>query len=173
MKRPYDLVALIEQESRVNLLESLKDEMSDQKLDAVEQRHKEIDKANGITEEGMTVEKQFFRKDSDCKAAGKPLAEFDLFVSTLIQPDQGMLKGIEPPILKDEYKNYMGNRAMISHTIFLSKKLLSISTAKMRQLVVDRRICCCSQFMIFLLELLVQAIGCLAGPSSSNRKIMN
>ena len=108
MKRPYDLVALIEQESRVNLLESLKDEMSDKKLDAVEQRHKEIDKANGITEEGMTVEKQFFRKDSDCKAAGKPLAEFDLFVSTLIQPDQGMLKGIGPPILRDEYKNYMG-----------------------------------------------------------------
>ena len=108
MKRPYDLVALIEQESRVNLLESLKDEMSDQKLDAVEQRHKEIDKANGITEEGMTVEKQFFRKDSDCKAAGKPLAEFDLFVSTLIQPDQGMLEGIEPQILKDEYKNFNG-----------------------------------------------------------------
>ena len=108
MKRPYDLVALIEQESRVNLLESLKDEMSDQKLDAVEQRHKEIDKVNGITEEGMTVEKQFFRKDQDCKAAGKQLAEFDLFVSTLIQPDQGMLKDIDPPILKDEYKNYMG-----------------------------------------------------------------
>ena len=43
----------------------------------------------------------------------------------------------------------------------------------MRQLVIDRRICCCSQFMIFLLELLGQAIGCLAGPSSSNRKIMN
>ena len=47
------------------------------------------------------------------------------------------------------------------------------TTAKMRQLVVDRRICCCSQFMIFLLELLGQAIGCLAGPSSSNRKIMD
>ena len=46
-------------------------------------------------------------------------------------------------------------------------------TGKMRQLVVVRRICCCSQSMIFLLELLGQAIGCLAGPSSSNRKIMN
>ena len=47
------------------------------------------------------------------------------------------------------------------------------STAKIRQLVVDGRICCCSQFMIFLLELLGPAIGCLAGPSTSNRKIMN
>ena len=108
MKRPYDLVALIEQESRVNLLESLKDEMSEQKLDAVEQRHNDIDKVNGITEEGMTVEKQFFRNDPDCKAAGKSLVEFDLFVSTLIQPDNGMIKDIDPPILRDEYKNYMG-----------------------------------------------------------------
>ena len=46
-------------------------------------------------------------------------------------------------------------------------------TGNRRQLVVVRRICCCSQFMIFLLELLGQAIGCLAGPSSSNRKIMD
>ena len=126
MKRPYDLVALIEQESRVNLLESLKDEMSDKKLDAVEQRHKEIDKANGITEEGMTVEKQFFRKDSDCKAAGKPLAEFDLFVSTLIQPDQGMLEGIEPQILKDEYisnkKSGMKNCSYCKNVIGLNTK---------------------------------------------------
>ena len=43
----------------------------------------------------------------------------------------------------------------------------------MRQLVVVRRICCCSQSMSFLLELLGPAIGCLAGPSSSNRKIMD
>ena len=57
---------------------------------------------------------------------------------------------------------------------FLKKYLLLVATtAKIRQLVVDRKICCCSQFMIFLLELLGQAIGCLAGPSSSNRKIMD
>ena len=108
MKRPYDLVALIEQESRVNLYESLKDEMSDQKLDAVEQRHKEIDHANGIIDDGTSVEKQFYRNDPDCKAAGKSLVEFDLFVSTIIQPDNEMLKDIDPPILKDEYKHYMG-----------------------------------------------------------------
>ena len=47
------------------------------------------------------------------------------------------------------------------------------STAKIRQLVVVRRICCCSQSMILLLELLGPAIGCLAGPSSSNSKIMD
>ena len=51
--------------------------------------------------------------------------------------------------------------------------VMTIYTGNVRLLVVDRRICCCSQFMIFLLELLGQTIGCLAGPSSSNRKIMN
>ena len=43
----------------------------------------------------------------------------------------------------------------------------------MRQLVIDRRICCCSQFMIFLFELLGPAKQPMACPSSSNRKIMN
>ena len=46
-------------------------------------------------------------------------------------------------------------------------------TAKMRQLVVVRRICCCSQSMIFLLELLGPAKQPMACPSSSNRKIIN
>ena len=44
------------------------------------------------------------------------------------------------------------------------------STGKMRHLVVVRRICCCSQFMIFPLQLLGQAIGFLADPSSSKGK---
>ena len=57
--------------------------------------------------------------------------------------------------------------------IFWAIYWLCSTTAKTRQLVVDGRICCCSQFMIFLLELLGPAIGCLAGPSTSNRKIMN
>ena len=46
-------------------------------------------------------------------------------------------------------------------------------TGKMRQLVVVRRICCCSQFMIFLLELLGLAKQPMACPSSSHRKIMD
>ena len=42
-----------------------------------------------------------------------------------------------------------------------------------RQLFLPPLIWNVSQFMILLLELLGQAIGCLAGPSSSKRKIMN
>ena len=112
MKRPYDLVALLEQESRVDLLDSMKDEMSDQRWDAVERRHTEIDKTVGgllgsnTNEGGMTLEKRYFQTDVDCVAAGKPLAEFDLFVSTLIQPDKSMLSSINPPILKDEFVDY-------------------------------------------------------------------
>ena len=88
MKRPYDLVALIEQETRVSQLENLKHDMSDQKLDDVERRHNEIDSMTGSSEDGMNVQKNFFHKDPDCMAAGKMLSEFDLFVSTPSLPPQ-------------------------------------------------------------------------------------
>ena len=47
---------------------------------------------------------------------------------------------------------------------------LVVHTGNMRQLVVVRRICCCSQFMIFPLHLLGPAIGFSADPSSSKGK---
>ena len=47
------------------------------------------------------------------------------------------------------------------------------NTGNRRQLVVVRRICCCSQFMIFLFELLGPAKQPMACPSSSKRRIMN
>ena len=47
---------------------------------------------------------------------------------------------------------------------------LVVHTGNMRQLVVVRRICCCSQFMIFPLQLLGPAIGFSADPSSSKGK---
>ena len=108
MKRPYDLVALIEQETRVSQLANLKHDMSDQKLDDVERRHNEIDSMTGSSEDGMNVQKNFFHKDPDCMAAGKMLSEFDLFVSTLIQPDAKMLTGISPPILQDKFSHHHG-----------------------------------------------------------------
>ena len=46
-------------------------------------------------------------------------------------------------------------------------------TGNRRQLFLPPLIWNVSQFMIFLLELLGQAIGCLVRPSSSKRKIMN
>ena len=52
-------------------------------------------------------------------------------------------------------------------------QLVSIIHRYKGQLCVDRRICCCSQFMIFLFELLGPAKQPMACPSSSNRKIMN
>ena len=38
---------------------------------------------------------------------------------------------------------------MLFEMIEIQKKMYVYTTGNMRQLVIDRRICCCSQFMIF------------------------
>jgi len=76
MKRPDDLIALMEQEKRMAFLESLKYEMSEQTLDAVEARGQEA-----------SLETKLFFEDDDCLEAQQSLAEFDLFISTLVLPD--------------------------------------------------------------------------------------
>ena len=113
MKRPYDLVALLEQESRVSLLETLKDEMSDQRIDDVDRRYNQIDpllgdKQNVGGDAELTIEKRLFQNDADCVVAGQFLAEFDLHVSTLIQPDKNAMSDIYPKILKDRYAKIDG-----------------------------------------------------------------
>ena len=80
--------------------------------------------------------------------------------------------------LKQTFKSSMYTPWNVSIILRMEKyfskhKKYDLSTGNMRQLVVDRRICCCSQFMIFLFELLGPAKQPMACPSSSNRKIMN
>ena len=58
MKRPDDLIALMEQEKRMAFLESLKYEMSEQTLDAVEARGQEA-----------SLETKLFFEDDDCLEA--------------------------------------------------------------------------------------------------------
>jgi hypothetical protein len=90
MKRPYDLVAFLEQEKRVGDLDILKDQLaSPNKLDIVADRHE------------PDLEAKFYSKDFDCQAAGQPLTEFDLFASTLIHPDTSEMTDI----LVDEFNN--------------------------------------------------------------------
>jgi hypothetical protein len=42
------------------------------------------------TLQDATLESKFFSEDDDCQSAGQPLTEFDLFVSTHIQPDSSV-----------------------------------------------------------------------------------
>ncbi len=93
MKRPFDLVSFLEQERRVSLLDGIKDSLSEtSNLDSVAERH------------DPDFESKFYSNDEDCNKAGQPLTEFDLFVSTLIQPDPLEVKEVND-ILKDEFEN--------------------------------------------------------------------
>ncbi|XP_064634712.1 tetratricopeptide repeat protein 17-like isoform X2 [Lineus longissimus] len=82
MRRPYDLVALIKQEERAQVVEGLKHELI---------TRKEVIDSNEDRDVGL--EQRFYRSDIDCQAAGKALPEFDLYIST-VQPLEN--KGIRP-----------------------------------------------------------------------------
>lgn len=94
MKRPYDLVAFLEQERRVDLLESLREEMSQHNLDQLYTQ----------TMNDQSLESHIFDYNPDCQAAGQTLTEFDLFAGTLIHPDYAAF-GLESILDPDMYSN--------------------------------------------------------------------
>ena len=68
MKNPDDLMGFLDQEKRVEKLETLKDLLADtSSLDSVAERHE------------PDLEDKFYNNDLDCQKAGQPLTEFDLF----------------------------------------------------------------------------------------------
>ncbi len=62
----------------MDLLESLKEEMSHTSLDQLEEQH------------DPSFEARLFSEDADCQAAGQPLSGFDLFAGTLLHPDRAV-----------------------------------------------------------------------------------
>lgn len=76
LKRPYDLVALMQQEKRAVLIEELKQQLMTQK--------EEIDRRE---DKETNLEGKIYATDEDCTAAEKPLADFDLYVSTVVPFD--------------------------------------------------------------------------------------
>ncbi|BFZ05335.1 hypothetical protein BsWGS_08373 [Bradybaena similaris] len=82
LRRPYDLVAFMRQEDRAAMLNTLKKELLTRK--------DEIDK-NEDRDTGL--EQKFYRTNPDCIEAGKPLPEFDLYISTVLPLEN---KGIRP-----------------------------------------------------------------------------
>ncbi|OWF35392.1 tetratricopeptide repeat protein 17-like isoform X2 [Mizuhopecten yessoensis] len=82
LRRPYDLVAFMKQDDRTEMLEGLKEELLTRK--------DEIDK-NEDRDTGL--EQRFYKTDADCLKAGKPLPEFDLYISTVLPLEN---KGIRP-----------------------------------------------------------------------------
>ncbi|XP_059157800.1 tetratricopeptide repeat protein 17-like isoform X2 [Physella acuta] len=82
LRRPYDLVAFMKQEDRATMLNTLKKELLSRK--------DEIDK-NEDRDTGL--EQKFYKTNPDCIEAGKPLPEFDLYISTVLPLEN---KGIRP-----------------------------------------------------------------------------
>ncbi|XP_071830867.1 tetratricopeptide repeat protein 17-like isoform X2 [Apostichopus japonicus] len=72
MKEPYSLLAVLEQERRTEEVLRLQRDL---------ERHKKEIEAN---EDDTDMEEKFLRSDSDCVEAGRPLTEFELYVSTAI-----------------------------------------------------------------------------------------
>ncbi|KAK7486422.1 hypothetical protein BaRGS_00022346, partial [Batillaria attramentaria] len=83
LKRPYDLVAFMRQEERAHMLGNLKKELLSRKSEI--DRHEDRDSAG--------LEQRFYQSDPDCIEAGKPLPEFDLYISTVLPLEN---KGIRP-----------------------------------------------------------------------------
>ncbi|GFV10820.1 transposable element Tcb2 transposase [Trichonephila clavipes] len=73
LKRPYDLLALMEQEKRAIEVEELKQKLIIQK--------EEIDRRE---DKETNLEGKIYATDEDCVAAEKPLTDFDLYASTVV-----------------------------------------------------------------------------------------
>lgn len=77
MRRPYDLVALIQQERRAHLVENFMFQVDGQ-----------IEEIDNKRSRDTNLQEKFYDLDQDCVAAQRPLAEYDLFASTVATCDE-------------------------------------------------------------------------------------
>lgn len=73
MRRPYDLLSLLDQERRGEEIERLYEEMIKRKA--------RIDGEWAGLESATELETRLYLTDSDCLEAGKPLSDTDLYIS--------------------------------------------------------------------------------------------
>lgn len=84
MRRPYDLLAFLEQEDRRDAVDALYRQLVARKA-AIHSRCANLDSA-------MDVETRLYSTDPDCLLAGKPLADVDLYAS--VATDGSYRKGV-------------------------------------------------------------------------------
>lgn len=73
MRRPYDLLSLLEQEHRANEIDRLYREMIQMKAS--------IDEEWAGLESATELEARLYTTDADCIQAGRPLSDVDLYIS--------------------------------------------------------------------------------------------
>ncbi|KAK4302085.1 hypothetical protein Pmani_025813 [Petrolisthes manimaculis] len=81
LRRPYDFLALAQQEQRAMQVESLKRDLVSQKS--------QIDRNE---DKDTQLEERIYRTDSDCVLAGRPLTEFDLYASTVVNMESAGIR---------------------------------------------------------------------------------
>lgn len=84
MRRPYDLLAFLEQESRQDAFDALYRQLMARKA-AIQSRCASLKSAT-------EVEAKLYSTDPDCLLAGKPLADVDLYAS--VATDGSYRKGV-------------------------------------------------------------------------------
>ena len=87
LRRPYDLVALLEQEKRADVLKAIKKQLLVQKESietSADVGNDEKKQGGSLTDSGVDVEQVIYANSDDCKKAGKTLPEFDLYVGTIL-----------------------------------------------------------------------------------------
>ncbi|XP_068207813.1 tetratricopeptide repeat protein 17 [Palaemon carinicauda] len=81
LRRPYDFLALAQQEQRAMQVETLKKDLMTQKS--------QIDRNE---DKDTQLEERIYRTDSDCVLAGRPLTEFDLYASTVVNMESAGIR---------------------------------------------------------------------------------
>jgi hypothetical protein len=85
LRQPHDFVAFIHQEQRVLQTNNLHHELTSIRGSLDENHNAEV----------PDVEAQLLAEDSDCLLAGRPLTQFDLYVSTLVPLRSNVLETME------------------------------------------------------------------------------
>ncbi|CAG2173822.1 unnamed protein product [Oppiella nova] len=78
LRRPYDLMSLLHQEKRADMLATIKNQLIQQK----EEIESDSNANNDETEED--VEQLVYATNTNCAEAGKPLTQFDLYVGSML-----------------------------------------------------------------------------------------
>ena len=81
LREPYNVISLLGQEKRSKEVGELEEDLRSQKANIEANEDKDTD-----------LEQRFLETDSDCVAAGRPLSEFELYISTALSLEQ---KGIK------------------------------------------------------------------------------
>ncbi|RWS11143.1 Tetratricopeptide repeat protein 17-like protein [Dinothrombium tinctorium] len=103
LRRPYDLVSLLEQEKRAEALKRIKTQLMAQKETIEASAGADSEAAHGtiVIDSETDVEQVVYSTNDDCTNAGKTLPEFDLYVGTML-----FLPPVTPALVSKKFNDF-------------------------------------------------------------------